>query len=66
MARASVFTAVVASATMRVVAVASLLPRIAAGMPADIEGVERVTVETETFMHRDHGVRPAALLHLVD
>ena len=50
----------------RVVAVASLLPRIAMGTPAGIEGVARVTVEAETFMHQDRGTWPTALLHLVD
>ena len=50
----------------RVVAMASLLPRITSGTPAGIEGVARVTVEAETFMHQDHGVRPATLLCLVD
>ena len=61
-----VLTAVIASATTRVVAVAILLPRIAAGMPAGVEGVGRVTVEAETLMHWDHGARPTALLRLVD
>ena len=65
-ARASVFAAIVAPAMMREVAAASLLPRIAVGMPAGIKGVACVTVEAETFMHRDHGAWPAALLRLVD
>ena len=51
---------------MRVVAVASLLPRIAAGTPVGVEGVARVTVEGETFMHWDRHTWPAALLRLVD
>ena len=54
------------SSTMRVVAMASLLPRITMGTPTCIEGVARITVEAETFMHRDRGVRPVALLRLVD
>ena len=65
-ARDSVLAAVIASAMTWVVAVASPLPRIATGTPAGIEGVARVTVEAETFMHRDRGARPAALMHLVD
>ena len=65
-ARASVLTAVIASAMTRVVAVASLLPRTTTGTPAGIEGVARITVEAETFMHRDRGAWPAALLRLVN
>jgi len=45
---------------------ASLLPCIAMGTPTGIEGVTRVMVEAETFMHQDHGVWPTALLCLVD
>ena len=65
-ARASVLAAIVASATTRVVAAASLLPRISVGTPMGVEGVTHVTVEAETFIHRDHGARPATLLRLVD
>ena len=65
-AQASVLTAVVASTTTRVVDVASLLPRIVVGTPADIEGVACITVEAETLMHRDHGALFAALWRLVD
>ena len=54
-----VLATVVASATTRVVAVASPLPRIAMGTHAGIEGVARVTVEAEMFMHRDRDARPA-------
>ena len=61
-----VLAVVVASTTMRVVAAASLLPCIAAGTPMGVEGLTHVTVEAETFMHRDRGARPATLLHLVD
>ena len=50
-ARASILTIVVVSATMRVVAMASLLPLIVVGTPMGIEGVARITVEAETFMH---------------
>ena len=50
-ARALVLAAVVASAMMRVVVAASLLPLIAMGTPMGIEGVARVTVVTETLMH---------------
>ena len=48
------------------VVVAASLPLIAAGTPACIQGVARVTVEAETLMHRDHSVWPTALLRLVD
>ena len=65
-ARALVLTVVVVLATTSVVATTSLLPCIAMGMPMGIEGVMRVTVQAEMFMHRDHGARPAALLCLVD
>ena len=65
-AQASVLTPVIASATMRVVATASLLPLITIGMPAGIQGVARVTVEAETLMHRGYGVWPTASLCLVD
>ena len=51
---------------VRVIAVASPLPRIAAGMPAGIEGVARITVAAETLMHRDHGAWPTTLRRLVD
>ena len=49
----SVLATIIASTIMRVVAMASLLPRIAAGTPVSVEAVARVTVEAETFMHRD-------------
>ena len=65
-AQALVLVAVVASTTIKVIATASLLYLIAVGTPMGIEGVARITVEAETFMHQDRGVRPAALLHLVD
>ena len=51
---------------MKVVAMASLLPRISTGTPVGVEGVARVAVEAETFMHQDRGAWPAALLRLVD
>ena len=65
-AQASVLAAVVASAMLRLVATASILPLIAVGMPADIEGVARIMVEAKTLMHRGHGVWPTASLRLVD
>ena len=65
-ARASVLTTVIASAMMRVIATASLLPLIAAGTPTGISGVARITVGAETLKHRSHGARPAASLRLVD
>ena len=64
-ARALVVAAVVASATMRVVATASLLPRIAMSTPAGVDGVVRVTVEAATLMHQDRGTWPTTSLHLV-
>jgi len=45
---------------------ASLLPRIAAGTFAGVEGVAHVTVKAETLKQRDRGAQPAALLRLVD
>ena len=45
---------------------ASLLLLIEVGMPADIQGVVRVTVEAETLMHQGHGTWPTASLCLVD
>ena len=61
-----VLAAVVAPTTTRVVAAASLLPLIATGMPAGIEGVAHVMVEAEMLMHRGRGAWPTTLLHLVD
>ena len=63
---ASVLAAIVASTTMRVVAMATSLPRITAGMPAGIEGVVRVMVAVKTLMHRDCGTRLTTLSCLVD
>ena len=65
-ARASVLATIVASATMWVVAAASLLPRIAAGTPVGVEGVMCIMVEAETLVHRNRGAWPTALLCLVD
>ena len=65
-AQALVLATVIASATMRVVAVDSLLPRIAMGTPEGIKGVACIMVVAETLMHRDRGARPAVLLRLVD
>ena len=65
-AQALVLAVVVASAMTRVVAASSLLPCIAAGTPAGVEGVACVMVEAETLMHQDRGARPITLLHLVD
>ena len=65
-ARASVLAAVVASVTMRVVAAASLLPLIAVGTPAGIEGVARIMVEADTFMHWGRNTWHDTSLCLVD
>ena len=45
---------------------ASLLPHIAMGTPAGIEGVTRVMVEVETLKHQDCGAWSATLLCMVD
>ena len=65
-AQASVLATVIAFATTRVVATASLLPLIAVGTPVGIRGVARVTVEAETLMHWGRDAWPAASLRLVD
>ena len=62
-ARALVLAAIIASTTARVVAVASPLPRIAAGAPTGIEGV---TVLVEALMYRNCDAWPIALQCLVD
>jgi hypothetical protein len=59
-------TAVIASAMMWVVAVASPLPRIVVGTPAGVKAVTCITVEAETLMHQNRGARPTALLVLMD
>ena len=46
-----VLSIVVASATIRVVATTSPLPRITVSMPLGIKGVVRVTMADETLMH---------------
>ena len=65
-AQALIFAAIVASETMRVVATASIFPCITMGTLAGVESVMHVTVEAETFMHRDRGARLAALPCLAD
>ena len=65
-AQASILATVIASAMMRVVAMASLLLLITVGTPVGIQGVTRFTLEAETLMHRDHGAQPAALWCQVD
>ena len=65
-ARASILATVLASATTRVVVVASSLPRIAIGAPTGIVGIMRITVVAMMLMHRDHGAQPATLWCLVD
>ena len=61
-----VLAAIIAFATMRVVATASLLPLITVGTPTGIKRVARVMVEAETLMHQGRGARPVATLRLVD
>ena len=51
-----VLAAVVASATTRVVAAVGLLPLIAAGTLAGIQGVTCIMVEAKMLMHRGRGV----------
>ena len=65
-AQASVLAAIIASATMRVVATASPLPHIATSMPTGIKAVPHVAVEAKTLMHWGRSVRPYASLRLVD
>ena len=65
-ARASVLVAVIASATTRVIAMASSLSWVIVGTSAGIEGVACVTVATETLTHQDHGMLPTSLWFLVD
>ena len=65
-ARASVLAAIVASATMRVVAVACPLPRITAGTSTGVEGIARVMMKAEMLMHQDRDAWPATLSCLVD
>ena len=61
-----VLATVIASSMSRVVTTAGPLPCIIVGTPMGVEGVMRVTVVAEMLMHRDHGVRLAALPRLVD
>ena len=65
-ARTLVLAAIVASTMMRVVAMASSLPRIAMGTPTGVEGVMRVKVAAETLMYQDCGAQHAVLWRLVD
>ena len=65
-ARASVLTAVVASATSRMVTAAGCLPYVTVGAPAGIDGATHVAVMAETLMYRDGGVLPAAWRCLVN
>ena len=61
-----VLITIIASATAWMVAAVGPLLRVAAGMPAGIEGVVGVMVEVETLMHQNHGSWPATLLGLMD
>ena len=65
-ARALVLTAVIASATTRVIAADSSLSWVVVGTPAGVEGVTCVLVASETLMHRDRGALSVALWRLVD
>ena len=65
-ARASVLVAVIASATTRVIAMASSLSWVIVGTSMGIEGVVCITVAPETLMHRNRGAWPTALRRLVD
>ena len=59
-ARALILAAIIASATMREIAVASSLSRIIVGTSMGVEGVMCVMVAAETLMHRDRGALLAA------
>ena len=66
MAWASVLAAVIASAMMRVIAVASSLSQAIVGTPAGIKGVACIMVATKTLTYQDYGALPMALWLLVD
>ena len=65
-AQASVLAAVIAFATMRVIAAGSSLSWVVMGTRASVEGVACVTVAAETLMHWGHGALLAVLWRLVD
>ena len=60
-ARALVLTAIVASTTSRMIAMASAFPCVAVGAPAGVDGAVRVAVVAETLMYWDCSVLPATL-----
>ena len=61
-----VLTAVVASATTRVIAASGSLSWVVVGASMGVEGVACVTVVAETLTHWDRGVLPTTLWFLVD
>ena len=63
---ASVFTVVVASTTMRVIAVMGSFSRVTIGESVGVEGAACITVATEALMYLDRSTLPVALWCLVD
>ena len=63
---ALVLAAVVASTTMRMIAVAGSFSWVAVGMSMGIEGATCVAVAAEALMHRDRGALLVALWCLMD
>ena len=61
-----VLATIVASTTLRVVAMASSLSWVIVGTPACFEGVTCIMVAPKMLMHQDHGALLVALWHLVD
>ena len=65
-AQALVLTAIVAFATMRMIAVVGSFSWVVVGTSAGIKGVVCVTVTGETLMYLGHSALPATLWCLVD
>ena len=65
-ARAPVLDAVVASATMRVIAMMGSFSWVAVGMSTGVEGAARVAITAEMLMYLGHSALPTALRCLVD
>ena len=65
-ARASSFAAIVASAVLRMIAIAGSFPWVAVGVSAGIDGAACVAVVAETLMYWDRSALPSTLWCLVD